>query len=314
MRQVFSVLSARSLPYAEKAIESLFQHAIEPLNLTLITDDFTDQEQIFNAVAQLNNPFNHPWRVFDKVAADERAKELFRDYPYLQAFRNGHPCWRKITDPLLFSAPDEEMIILDPDLYFPNSFTFEPTPNLQLLLMWQPPSCLFPPEIVQTAMQASIPLAHHVDIGVAQVKNKLDLAWLDWLIGQLGGQSLPRIAHVEAIVWAALAMRMGGGYLNPQHWHCWQHRQWKRLLLKCGVPGRQLLRLQNWDQMKCFHGGGIAKWWIIDAHRQGWIDRPYRLDVPSQTIPFVQLRHAQYQRNQKLKQLMRKMGYYSFLK
>ena len=34
-RRVFCVLSARSLPYAEKAIESLFARAVEPLWLVL---------------------------------------------------------------------------------------------------------------------------------------------------------------------------------------------------------------------------------------------------------------------------------------
>ncbi|OUC11640.1 MAG: hypothetical protein B0A82_25875 [Alkalinema sp. CACIAM 70d] len=314
MRQVFSVLSARSLPYAEKAIESLFKHAIEPLNLTLITDDLDDREQIFNTVAQLNNPSNHPWQVFDKLAADERAEEQFRDYPHLQAFRNGHPCWRKVTDPLLFSSVGQEMIILDPDLYFPNPFTFEPTPERQLLLTWQPPNCLFPPEVVHRALQLSIPLAHHVDIGIAQVKAPIDLDWLDWLIQQLGGSSLPRIAHVEAIVWSALAMRMGGGYLNPQQWHCWQHRQWKRLLLKFGVPGVQLLRLQNWDSMKCFHGGGVAKWWIIDAYQQGWLDRNTRLHQPTAIRSFIELTTKQYQQEQWIKKLIHRLGYYHLIK
>ncbi|MGI0491580.1 hypothetical protein ACN4EG_07195 [Alkalinema pantanalense CENA528] len=311
MRQVFSVLSARSLPYAEKAIESLFKHAIEPLHLTLITDDADDRKQIFNSLVQIPNPFNHPWQVFDKLAADERAAEQFKGYSHLQAFRNGHPCWRKVTDPLLFSPAGTEMIILDPDLYFPNPFTFEPTPDQQLLLTWQPPNCLFPPEVVQTALKLSIPLANHVDIGIAQVKAPIDLDWLDWLIQQLGGTSLPRIAHVEAIIWSALAMRMGGGYLNPQQWHCWQHRQWKRLLLKLGVPGVQLLRLQKWNSMKCFHGGGVAKWWIIDAYRQGWLDRSHRLAQPTSTTPFIELTSSQYHREQRLKHLLRKLGYYA---
>lgn len=314
MRRVFFVLSARSLPYADKAIESLLKNAIEPLDITLITDFPEDKAAILEVVSGLSNPANHPWRVFDKQEADERANEQFKGYPFLQAFRHGHPCWRKVTDPLLFSQPGEEMIILDPDLYFPNQFTFEPTPDRQLLLMWQPPSCLFPPEVVQTAIRASIPLAHHTDIGVAHARAFIDLAWLDWLIQQLGGSSLPRIAHVESIVWAALAMRMGGGYLNPQHWHCWQHRQWKRLLLKCGVPGVQLLRWQNWDQMKCFHGGGIAKWWIIDAYQQGWIDRHHHLDQPTRNLPFVELTPAQYQQQQRFKQMIRQLGYYSLFK
>ncbi len=60
------------------------------------------------------------------------------------------------------------MVLLDPDLYFPNTFRFEPTPEQGILLMWQRPNCLLPHKTVRAAMDAGIPLARHVDIGVAQ--------------------------------------------------------------------------------------------------------------------------------------------------
>jgi hypothetical protein len=60
----------------------------------------------------------HAWHVCARAEADERAVTVLAPYPNIAAFRFGHPCWRKITDPLLFGAPGEEMIILDPDLYF----------------------------------------------------------------------------------------------------------------------------------------------------------------------------------------------------
>jgi hypothetical protein len=47
-----------------------------------------------------------------------------------------------ITDPLLLSCEDGEMVVLDPDIYFPNKFCFEATLNQGLLLMWQKPNCL----------------------------------------------------------------------------------------------------------------------------------------------------------------------------
>src|SRR6478735_1960945 len=216
-RQLFCILSARSLPYASLGLQSLFAHAREPLVLTLITDDESDREQICTAVSGMAMASRHQWQVHAKVEADRRADEQFSRHPNLRLFRHGHPCWRKLTDPLLFAAPGTELVILDPDLYFPNYFSFESTPASGVLLMWQRPSCLLPDEVVERAFANAIPLAHHVDIGVAQLNNNVDLEWLDWLIATLGGQQIPRAMHVEAIVWAAMAMRIGGGYLDPRH-------------------------------------------------------------------------------------------------
>jgi hypothetical protein len=81
--------------------------------------------------------------------------------------------------------------------------------------MWQRPNCLFPPSVVRTAIACQIRLAHHVDIGVAHWRPSADLDWLDWLVGRLGGAALPRMMHAEAIVWAALAMRVDGTISIP---------------------------------------------------------------------------------------------------
>lgn len=311
MRQVFVVFSSKSLPYAEKGLNSLFKNSLEPLNVTLITDFLEDKQAIVDAVEKLENPRNHQWQVFDKSEADERADEQLKNLAHLKAFRHGHPCWRKLTDPLLFSQDGEEVIILDPDLYFPNQFVFETTPNNQLLLMWQPPNCLFPPESVYTAMDASIKLAHHVDIGVAQLRAPVDLEWLNWLVGKLGGTNIPRIAHIEAIVWAAMAMRVGGGHLNPKQWLCWRHSYWKRVLLKCGISGSRILQIEDWNSLKCFHAGGRAKWWIVEAAQSGMLDRNYTLSQPSTPIPFVELTPQMYQRERRLKDTVGRLGYYA---
>jgi hypothetical protein len=313
MRKVFCVLSSKSLPYAEKGLASLLKNVLEPLDITLITDALEDKQAIVDALSSVANPANHPWQVFDKSDADERAEEQFHPFEYLKAFRHGHPCWRKLTDPFLFSRAGEEVIILDPDLYFPNRFTFEPTPNQQLLLMWQPPNCLFPPESVKAAIAASVPLANHVDIGVAQVKAAVDWEWFNWLVGQLGGTQMPRIAHIEAIIWSAMAMRMGGGHLNPQRWKCWHRSQWKRILLKGGVAGTSILQKEDWSEMKCFHGGGIAKWWIIDAEPMGFLEGNNQLELSSDPIPFVELTPAEYRSEQRMKDLLRKSGYYALM-
>jgi hypothetical protein len=307
---VFCVLSARSLPYARNAVESLTARCLDDIDLTLITDGADDKQALLEAMGEIEVPARHAWRVHDKAEADERAEPLLRAYPNVATFRNGHPCWRKITDPPLFAAAAAEMVILDPDLYFPNHFRFEATPASGLLLMHQPPSCLLPPEVVIAAYEARIRLAHHVDIGVAQLRNGLDLEWLDWMLGRLGGSSLPRAMHIEAIVWAALAMRMGGGYLDPVHWHCWRKSQWNRLRLRLGAPGRAILRSERFADMKCFHAGGVAKWWVPEAVAEGDMPVPRQLTATAPTLPFVELTRGDYDSTQRLKSWARRVGYY----
>jgi hypothetical protein len=309
-RRLYCVLSPRSLPYARLAFRSLFDHCLEPVDLTLITDEDADRDAIVATIEEIGSAAAHRWRVLGKREADERAETFYADYPLIAVFRDGHPCWRKITDPPLFAAPGEEMIILDPDLYFPNRFTFEPTPESGLALMWQRPSCLLPHEVVMAAYRGSIRLAHHVDIGVAQLRNRLDLPWLERLIHTLGGTRLPRKMHIEAIVWAALAMHMGGGYLDPRRWSCWRNAQWKRIATKVGVPGQAILAAEDFAAMKCFHGGGIAKWWIPDRVAAGRFAPPQTLDEATALRPFVPLVQGAYEATQRRKDLARRLGYY----
>jgi len=312
-RRVFCVLSARALPYARHALISLFARSSEPLTVVLITDTELDKEEIFNAVSSTEVSGRHAWSVHSQAEADERAQTVLAPYPNLRSFRLGHPCWRKLTDPILFSNAGEEMIILDPDLYFPNYFAFEQTPRVGVLLMWQPPSCLLPHEVVMSAYGASIRLAHHVDIGVAQLRNDLDLDWFDWLIVNLGGRDIPRVMHVEAIVWAALAMRVGGGYLDPNYWYCWRYRQWKRVALLLGMSGVRLLKFERLGPVKCFHASGVAKWWVEEACRRQSFHMPRSVVRPSVPIPFEELTLAEYESDQRLKRLIRKLGYYKIM-
>jgi len=307
---LYCVLNPRSLPYARFALRSLFDHCLEPVDLTLITDDEADREAIASTVDGIGPGAAHRWRVFGKRDADERAATFYAGYPLISAFRNGHPCWRKITDPPLFASAGEEMIVLDPDLYFPNRFTFEPTPETGLALMWQLPSCLLPHEVVTAAYDASVPLAHHVDIGVAQLRNRLDLAWLERLIGTLGGERIPRKMHVEAIVWAALAMQMGGGYLDARRWTCWRNAQWKRVATRLGVPGATILGAEDFASMKCFHGGGVAKWWIPERIAASGFAPPRTLDAHTGLQPFQPLGRRLYEATQRRKDLARRLGYY----
>jgi hypothetical protein len=309
-RKLYCVLSPRSLPYARFAFHSLFAHCLEAVDLTLITDDDADKAAIAAKLGEIDLRSGQQWRVVSKSDADERAASFYAGYPRIRAFREGHPCWRKISDPPLFAQPDEELIVLDPDLYFPNRFTFEPTPQSGLALMWQRPSCLLPREVVLAAYEAGVPLAHHVDIGVAQLRNRLDLAWLERLIATLGGDRLPRKMHVEAIVWAALAMRMGGGYLDARRWSCWRNAQWKRVAVKIGVPGATVLAAEDFASMKCFHGGGVAKWWIPDRVAAGSFAPPQTVSEAAALRPFLPLSRGAYEASERLKDLGRRLGYY----
>jgi hypothetical protein len=310
IRRLFMILSPRSLPYATKCVESLLGKAIEPLEICFMTDSAADKVELTDAIGALPNPGKHPWLVVDDSEVDLRANDKWASLPNLRTFRRGHPCWRKVTDPLLFSGDDEEMVILDPDLYFPNRFTFEPTPETGIRLMWQQPNCMLPAATVHTALSAPIALARHVDIGVAQWRGHQDLEWFDWLIGKLGGADLPRVMHVESIIWSALAMRLGGGHLDPERWTCWRRTQLIRVLLKAGVSGVSILRHQPFGRMKCFHAGGEAKWWLSDAQQAGLMDQSNELRDESRILPFVELTRLRFDAEQGAKGLLKRLGYY----
>jgi hypothetical protein len=312
-RRLFMVLSPRSVPYARLAVASLYKNCAETFSLVLITDTAEDKNFLNDEVNALSDACDPSGRPFTIYAADELADAEamnFGQFPNIRSFRHGHPCWRKITDPILLSHNHEEMIILDPDLYFPNRFCFEATPANGILLMWQQPSCLLPPEVVTAAMVANISLAHHTDIGVAQWRMPIDLTWLDWLIGKIGSTSLPRSMHVESIVWAALAMKLGGGHLNPGAWVCYHRTQLKRVLLKLGMSGTSILEMEKFVGVKCFHAGGEAKWWLEDAHNAGVLAGDQNLIEPTKITKYRALQPQQYQTLQRNRRWLKTLGYY----
>ena len=311
-RRLFMILSPQSLPYARIGLKSLLTNALEQVHVHLITDSSSDKQLLIEETTRFAG--RHQCEVFAKADLDDQESVIFGRYPNLRLFRDGHPCWRKITDPMLLSSEDDEMVVLDPDLYFPNKFCFETTLDQGLLLMWQRPNCLLPAEIVDTAIARRIALAHHVDIGVAHWRGQIDLDWLEWLLGQLGLDDHPNARfsmHIEAIVWAAIAMRMGGGYLPPEHWHCWRRSQRVRLLRKLNVPGPQLLRHEPFSTIKCFHGGGEAKYWLEEAANRAWLNSDNIMDRPGKMLPFVELTPGTYRRDQAVKSWLRRFGYYS---
>jgi hypothetical protein len=314
IRKLYMVLSPRSLPYARLALHSLFTNCAEDFDLSLITDSSEDALRLSEELARLSGIDRQATRTASVHAASELdaiAGDRFSKHSHIQKFRHGHPCWRKITDPILLSKKRDEMVVLDPDIYFPNRFCFEETPGTGVFLMWQQPSCLLPDLVVEKAIRSKIPLAHHTDIGVAQWRLPVDLDWLDWLIGILGSSELPRSMHVESIVWAALAMRLGGGHLNPRFWVCWHRTQYKRALIKLGVQGVSILRREPYEKIKCFHAGGEAKWWLASAHAFGILDRGGDLAFATTPIPYQELVPAKYRFLQRRRNMLRNLGYYS---
>lgn len=309
VRRVFIVLSARSLGYASSCISTLFDHALETVDLTLITDDADDKAVLDGFLGGLDAG-RHSWQVVTRADCDDLAADRFAGLEGLRRFRAGHPCWLKITDPLLLSAPEDEVIVLDPDLYFPNAFTFEPTPRTGVVVMRQGPNCLFPPAAVWKTFDLGVRLANHVDIGVAQTRaDAIDLDWFDWLAREIGTREFAGFMHIEAIVWSAMAMRFGGAHLNPERWRCWERGYVKRLLVAAGVDGRAMLKLEPLARLKCIHVSGPSKWWVAKAIEVGTL-RPTGnvYDQPSDPVPYRELTRARYGREQRLKRLFRRPG------
>ncbi|MFO0954461.1 MAG: hypothetical protein U0835_25540 [Isosphaeraceae bacterium] len=314
-RLVYCVLSARSLPYADVCLRSLFARSVEPLRVTLVTDGPDDADALTSAVGAMAVDPRHSWRVVGKAEVDRLADDQYAALPHLRAFRDGHPCWRKITDPHLLASPGEEMVLIDPDVYFPNRFAFEPTPAAGLLLMYQKPNCLHPPETVRAAFDAGVPMADHTDIGVCQATHPLDAEWLDWLVGRLGGRDLPWSMHVESVVWAALAARAGGGYLNPEAWFCWHKTLRNRVRMKRRDPGAAILASERGrlSRAKCFHAGGPPKAWLAEAEAAGVLASDRLLDAPTPVLPYVLYTRARFERKHLVRGLARKAGFYKVL-
>ena len=120
--------------------------------------------------------------------------------------------------------------------------------------------------------------------------------------------------HVEAIVWAAIAMRPenrhAGGYLDSAAWSCWHRTQSKRLRRKLGAAGPTLLAPEPWQAMKCFHAGGEAKWWLPELQASGQLPAGAPQTAPTLIQPFIQLAPSYYEREQSAKHLLRAFGYY----
>ncbi len=303
MRRVFMTLSSRSLAYAAHAVRTLLANSIDPVHLRLIADDEAERRLLSEATAEHAVPER---AVIDVVAEAEVADRIADRFPGMDGLRRlhaGHPCWRKIIDPIALSAPDEEIVIADPDLFFPNRFVFEPTPADGVMMMRQGPNCLVPPHAVRAAFDHGLRLANHVDIGVAQMRaGAVDPEWLDWAVQPLVADRFRDFMHIEAIVWSAIAMRIGGRHLDPAAWRCWERGVFKRVAISAGVPGRLSLRLEPQDRVKCMHLGGPSKRWVEAALAAGDLaERGNTLNGVTTGPVYAKLTRAAYEREQRLK-------------
>jgi hypothetical protein len=304
-------LAASSLPYASLCVRSLAENLDGDEAIHLLTDTPGDQEQLQQAFAGLGRI---KVQLSDELWED-RGNPM-RKYAGLEKLRKGHPCWRKLTDPMLPAREGDEVVIVDPDVYFPRRFSFEKVGDGTLRLMWQKPNCLLPFSVVQMAFTKGIALADHVDIGIAQYRSPLDLEWLNWLVESLG--ETPRVMHVEGILWSCLAMRMGGGYLNSDRWCCWANTQWKRVLRKAGATPGRILSAEDFRSCLAFHAGGTAKTWLaapgVGESLKQLAGLPGGKPLGAATVrPFVPFTKEKFEWLRKRGRILKAMGYYKLV-
>lgn len=313
VRKLFCVVGVRSLSYAVPCLASLVRNSSDRFALTVLTDSAADATEMRARLEPLFVGSEHVLVVHDQAHADALAATAYRDHPAIAAFRHGHPCWRKVTDPAMYAPDGEEVIILDPDVYFPNRFAFEPTPATGVLLMWQGPNCLLPEPLVDDAYDKGVAMADHTDIGVCQFRAPLDLAWLDRLLTTLDTRPYAKSMHVESIVWAALAEHAGGGYLDPAAWHCFANSVQSRLARRLGQTGTATLAKLDFASMKAFHAGGTAKYWLVDAEREGLFATPAERYATTAVKPFVGYPRRKFAGKLRNRRIARRLGLYKVL-
>ena len=156
-------------------------------------------------------------------------------------------------------------------------------------------------------------MADHTDIGVAQFSEALDWKHLDTLIERLGGTNLPRSMHVESIVWAELALTMDGKHLNAEAWHCFDNSVLTRIRTKFGRPGYEMIANLDIKNMKCLHGGGVAKNWFPEAEQRGLLDTRVRLEKPTAGRPYVPFLRSKFEQKFALRRKAAQLGLYRII-
>ena len=73
----------------------------------------------------------------------------------------------------------------------------------------------------------------------------------------------------------------------------------------------EILKGEPWADIKCFHAGGEAKWWLSEAKTNGYLDLDGVQDRASGIIPFIELTPDMFARIERRRAWLRRVGYYS---
>jgi hypothetical protein len=65
--------------------------------------------------------------------------------------------------------------------------------------------------------------------------------------------------------------------------------------------------------VKCFHASGVAKWWVEQACQRQIFPVPQSVVAASFPMPFEELTLTNYESDQRLKRLIRRLGYYKIM-
>jgi hypothetical protein len=83
---------------------------------------------------------------------------------------------------------------------------------------------------------------------------------------------------------------------------------------KLGFSGGQILQSEPWREMKCFHAGGEAKWWLAEIERGG-IPGGSAEHLQAGTIrPFIELTPHRYSREETHKRWLRRLDAFHILR
>ena len=72
-----------------------------------------------------------------------------------------------------------------------------------------------------------------------------------------------------------------------------------------------MLHGEPFSSIKCFHAGGQAKSWLAESKVRGILDGGTSVTAPGKVRPFVEITRRSYEREQRMKQVLATLGYYS---
>jgi hypothetical protein len=300
---VTCLASASSIAYSQHCLHSLLYNCQTPISLTIITDTEKEIIAFKNLVRNWAYPSKHSIEVIGAETLQKIGLQRWAKYPNLIKYTQGHPCWRKVTDPFVL-AKEGPVVVIDPDVFFLRPFHFPVRSGKSITLMWQSPNCLYPAGAVDEAFATGMPLADHVDIGIAIVNNRIDWEWLDQFLGGISLEKYSSFMHIEAIVWSALAMHQGGCYLHPKRWYCYQASWHHKLRRRLGFQQPISFSSTVTQHAIAIHAGGIAKHQIAKLIKHVSTDSIDDLDF----LDLTQYANRKWNRKKLAVSILKKLG------